>query len=166
MMVGKVHRLKREPAFFIVGIEFDTPLEILKLPTRKARQEDLGTKRVLVADDERYIRVLFDRLLSEWGYQVETAEDGQEALETLRRERIDALLLDLYMPKLSGLEVLGAINAEGLEVGLICAMSGYGDDDAAHESLRLGADDFIAKPVDPEYLKWRLGLWLAAKSVN
>ena len=73
--------------------------------------------RVLVADDDPGIRELLKRVLEQKGYEVLTAADGEAALESVRNDNPQLMLLDLYMPKLSGVEVLERIREEGHDVG-------------------------------------------------
>jgi len=115
---------------------------------------DKGT-RVLVVDDEPSVRDVLSRFLSERGYLVDAAEDGQEALALIRTDAPDIILLDLKMPRLGGIELLRILRDEGVEVAVI-TISGHADEDTARESLRLGAADFINKPFDLEYLETSL----------
>jgi CheY-like chemotaxis protein len=66
------------------------------------------------------------------------------------------------MPGINGLQVLRSIRDEGLEAGRIWAMSGYASNDDARQALRLGASDFINKPLDLKYLEWSMQLHRAA----
>jgi two-component system response regulator MprA len=114
--------------------------------------------RVLIVDDEPLVCDLLGDFLSRRGHEVSTAGDGEEALSALEAQSSDLLLLDLYLPNLDGLGVLRRIREQGLTAGTIWTMTGMGDHDAAEESLSLGADDFLAKPVDLKHLDWRLDL--------
>lgn len=111
--------------------------------------------RVLVADDDFYIRHVLDRFLSERGYAVTTAADGEEVMRLLRGDPPDIILLDIDMPKLSGLEVLRRIQSESIDVGVII-ISGHPDEEVAKKSLTMGAADFIVKPFDFAYLETSL----------
>ena len=112
------------------------------------------TNRILVADDDPDIRDVLKRVLSARGCQVETVADGEAALEALRREPPDALLLDLELPGLSGLEVLSRIKEEGLDV-VVITMSGHpvAERHLGPDSVKLGASDFILKPFDLAHLE-------------
>jgi len=101
-------------------------------------------KSVLIVDDEASVREALRQILKP-DYEVHMAADGDEALQCVRRERIDVVTLDLKMPKMSGIEVLREIKKirEDVEVIIITA---YGDPDNAGEALYYGAGDFIAKP--------------------
>lgn len=111
--------------------------------------------RVLVVDDEPFVREVLSRFLSERGYQVDVAEDGQAALDLIRADAPDIVLLDLKMPRLGGLELLRILRDDGAELAVI-TISGHADEDTARESLDLGAADFINKPFDLEYLETSL----------
>ncbi len=111
--------------------------------------------RILIADDDLPTRELLKEFLEEKGYLVLTAADGEAALESVRNDNPQLMLLDLYMPKLSGIEVLERIREEGLDVGVI-TISGTQDEDAARATFALGATDFITKPLDLEYLELSL----------
>lgn len=109
------------------------------------------SKRVLIVDDEESIRSSLERLLVFERYKTFTAADGREALEKAASERIDIVLLDIKMPGMDGLEVLGKLKETnpGLPVVII---SGHGTISTAVEATKLGAYDFIEKPIDMERL--------------
>ena len=114
--------------------------------------------RVLIVDDEPFVCDLLGDFLTRRGHEVSIAGDGNEALRALQSEGSDLLLLDLYLPHLDGLGVLRGIRDQGLRAGTIWTMTGMGDHEAAEESLNLGAEDFLTKPVDLKHLDWRLDL--------
>jgi len=107
-------------------------------------------KRILVVDDEQINLEFFDVMLSKLGFAVHKAENGQEALEAVRRLRPDLIILDNIMPKLSGWEVTKIIKsspeyAEFSEIPIIM-FSALDDVKDKVEGLELGADDYITKP--------------------
>lgn len=102
-------------------------------------------RTVLVVDDERVIREGLRRLLCSEGYQVLTARDGQEALDLLRSENIDAVLCDLKMPVKGAIEVLEELKPEHPEIPVII-LTGQGTVANAVESREKGAYAFITKP--------------------
>jgi DNA-binding NtrC family response regulator len=108
--------------------------------------------RILVVDDDPDILELLSDRLQLLGFDVSGARDGQEALSTLRREAPPLTLLDLQLPRLSGLEVLKAIQREGLETTVI-VITAWGTPERAVEAMRAGAYDFVPKPVDPAHLE-------------
>ncbi len=109
-----------------------------------------GTSTILVADDERAIREGCHRVLTNHGYQVLIAENGQVALETLSRNVVDILLLDLKMPVMGGEEVLEIVRKEHPQIPVII-ITGHGTVDTAVECMKKGAYDFVTKPfqLDP-----------------
>ena len=144
-----------------VGIAFESRLDAMRqprLPEESAEVPAQLPQRVLVVDDEPEIRSLLVRFLGSLGCEVATAANGEEALEAMRRERPDVLLLDLRMPRLDGLGVLERISSENLDIGPIWAISGYASDHEAERAMHLGATDFINKPLDLQYLEWSLSM--------
>jgi len=85
-------------------------------------------------------------------FEVACAKDGQEALSLLRQEAPPLTLLDLQLPRLSGMDVLHAIRREGLETTVI-VITALGTPERAVEAMRAGAYDFIPKPLDPGHLE-------------
>jgi DNA-binding NtrC family response regulator len=109
---------------------------------------------VLVADDDEDQRVLLERILLDAGWakhDVTLVPDGREALRALREQVFDVALLDLSMPALDGLEVFQAIGEDPHRPQVVF-VSGYGTVATATKAMKLGAYDFLEKPVDPERL--------------
>jgi len=100
---------------------------------------------VLVADDEIGVRESVGRALQREGFRVVPAEDGQAALDALRRGGVDLLVADLRMPGLGGLELLRAAKLLAPEVEVI-VLSGHGTVEEAVEAMKEGAYDFLTKP--------------------
>ena len=94
-------------------------------------------------------------LLRQDGYEVVSAGDGQEAVEELRQEPFDLMLLDLRMPGMDGLGVVEALRCWGESIPILM-ISAAGTIDSAVRALHLGADDFLTKPVEPEILSARV----------
>lgn len=103
--------------------------------------------RILVADDEREIRDLLKLYLENEKYEVIEAEDGQQALDLLRKEQVDMCLLDIMMPKVDGYHVLQELRKESNIPVII--LSAKDADSEKILGLNLGADDYIAKPFNP-----------------
>ena len=114
-----------------------------------------GTNRVLVVDDEESVLDLLGRFLTRRGYIVDTARDGEEAVDRILESPPDIVLLDIRLPKMDGLQVLRRLKEEGSDVAVI-TMSGVSDEDTARKSLELGAADFITKPFNLPYLETSL----------
>ena len=103
--------------------------------------------RILVVDDDADVRDVLTRFLKRRGYIVEHACDGEEALDAVREHEPDLMLLDIYLPKMTGLDVLLHMRDEHLYARTI-ALSGIPDDQIVQSSKELGAVDFMAKPFD------------------
>ncbi len=106
-------------------------------------------RKVLVVDDEEIVRLSHMRTLAGQSCSVEAARGGEEALEKMRTAPADVVLLDLRMPGMDGLAALKAIKEQwpATEVVII---TGYPSVVTAREAVRLGAFDYLAKPVDPD----------------
>ena len=123
--------------------------------------------RLLVADDNKVNRLLLGRSLEQLGHRVAMAENGRIALEMLRREAFDLLLLDMEMPEMSGFQVLEQMVADlqlrDLPVIVTSSLEGV-----AHVArcIELGADDYLPKPVNPVLLKARIGSSLEKKRLR
>jgi DNA-binding NtrC family response regulator len=102
--------------------------------------------RILVVDDEANIRALIDEILSEEGYDVTTAADAKQARAARKEQDYDLILLDIWMPDTDGISLLKEWSDNGTS-GAVVMMSGHGPVDTAVEATRLGAVDFIEKPV-------------------
>lgn len=109
---------------------------------------------IVVADDEKHIVQLIKLYLSNEGFRVETAADGQEALDKARRLRPDLIVLDLMMPRLDGWEVCRRLRKESnIPVIMLTART---DDVDKIVGLELGADDYVTKPFNPRELVARV----------
>ena len=109
---------------------------------------------ILVADDEKHIVQLVKLYLTNEGFRVETAADGQEALEKARRLRPDLIVLDLMMPRVDGWEVCRRLRKESnVPVIMLTART---DDVDKIVGLELGADDYVTKPFNPRELVARV----------
>ena len=102
---------------------------------------------ILVVDDDADVRDMLVRFLKRRGYAVDSARDGEEALASVRAHDPDLMLLDIYLPKMSGLEVLYEIQDDDLNTRTI-ALSGIPDDQMVRSTKELGAVAFLAKPFD------------------
>lgn len=108
--------------------------------------------KILVADDDQTLREELAGLLREDGHVVVTAADGGEALKTVDRESFEVALLDLRMPKATGLEVLHRLRVVRPETAVVM-ITGQGTIDTAVEAMKGGAIDFVEKPYDLEALR-------------
>jgi len=101
--------------------------------------------RVLVVDDERPIRFLMEKELPRAGCVVTCAESGEDALERLRTQEFDVVLMDLKMPGIGGLEALRRIRESGASAEVV-VLTGHPDVTSAIEAMKLGAYDYLTKP--------------------
>ena len=108
--------------------------------------------KVLVVDDEPEAVELLVEFLSSKGYEVLTATSGEEALRRVREDRPHLVLLDVQMPKMSGLDVLRRIREIDAEMGVIM-VTAVNEEDVGRQALELGAFDYIVKPLDLKYLE-------------
>ena len=105
--------------------------------------------RILVVDDERNIRNNLSMVLEAEGYKVDTASNGDDALTKVKEGLYDIAFVDIQMPKMNGLELLGYLR--GIRPNLaVVILTAYGTVARAVEAMKLGATDFIEKPFDPK----------------
>ena len=116
--------------------------------------------RVLVVDDEEVVRLGYRRVLSSDGFRVIAAGNGPEALELMTGgDHFDVVLLDLRMPGMDGMEVLRTIKKQWPESEVV-VVTGHASIDTAKEAVKLGAYDYLAKPVVPEaVIRATTGAW-------
>lgn len=108
--------------------------------------------RILVVDDEASMCDFLSVVLSNEGYSVKAVQDGQQALEILKKEPYHCMILDLKMPKMDGLEVLRQAKAIAPEIGVV-VITAYASLQSAIEALRLGALDYVNKPFKVDEIK-------------
>ncbi len=106
---------------------------------------------ILVIDDEPGIRATVKGILEDEGYRTLTAEDGPMGLDLLRRESVEVVILDVWLPRMGGIDVLKAIKTDHPTVETI-VVSGHASIDMAVNAVKLGAFDFIEKPLSIERL--------------
>ncbi len=104
--------------------------------------------RVLIAEDEKVTRLALARILEKAGMKIVQAADGKEALELFRRERPAAVILDIMMPVMNGLDTIRQLKDLDASVPVIIA-TGRGDISSAVDTMKLGAYDFLVKPIEP-----------------
>jgi DNA-binding response OmpR family regulator len=115
-------------------------------------------RHVAVVEDDRVMANGLALVLRLWGFEVTIVHDGNRALEAIRAARPDAVLLDLGLPGLSGLDVARQIRSEAaLGDVLLIALTGFGDEPSRQASAEAGFDRHLMKPVEPERLRALLG---------
>ena len=107
--------------------------------------------KILVADDEKTTRELLARALASKGFTVETALDGADALEKIRRQHFDMLITDLLMPNMIGTELIQK-SREILPDLIVIVITAHATLETAIEALKQGAYDYITKPFEPEFI--------------
>ena len=103
--------------------------------------------KILIIDDEAPIRASLKEILEYENYQVMEAEDGAEGLKLATKFAFDVVFCDIKMPKMDGLEVLDALVEKGID-GRVIMISGHGTVETAVQAIKVGAFDFIQKPLD------------------
>jgi len=107
----------------------------------------MAQKRILIVDDEKLVRWTLTQKCAEFGYLSMEAASGEEALRMLQTEQVDIILLDVHLPDLSGIEVLDKLKSAG-ETRSVIMMTADPQLDDVKAALRLGAYDFVSKPIN------------------
>ena len=112
----------------------------------------MSDKTVLVVDDDTAHATMLKTLMKGWGYAVQVALDGDEGVEAVTNSPFDLVLLDMKMVKMSGMEALAKIHAFNPALPVII-MTAYSSVDTAVQALKIGAYDYLTKPLDFDKLK-------------
>lgn len=112
----------------------------------------MRTKKIMVVDDERLIRWTLEQKLSREGYEVITAEKGQECLDKVKEDLPDLLILDLRLPDIDGLTLLQTLRETDKNL-VIIMMTAHGGVESAVQAMKMGVFDYISKPFDYDELK-------------
>ena len=124
-------------------------------------------ERILVVDDNRVNRMTLLSSLQTLGYQVELAENGRQALEMVRAEAFDLMLLDILMPEMDGFEVLDHLQANGqLHELPVIVVSSVDDMDSIVRGIEMGAEDYLPKPFNATLLRARISASLEKKRLR
>ncbi len=107
------------------------------------------TKKIIVVDDEQDIRIALFESLSRQGYNVSVAENGAVALDIIKRNPPDLVITDIKMPQIDGLQLLRELRRQSRDLQVLI-ITGHATVDSAVEAMKLGAFDYILKPVSPE----------------
>ncbi len=114
-------------------------------------------KRILIADDEPDILEIVSYNLGKEGYEVYTAKDGNEAIERAKQLNPDLIILDVMMPKKTGVEVCSILRSQALfQETLIIFLTALSDEASHIKGLETGADDYVSKPISPKVLVSRV----------
>lgn len=129
----------------------------------------MGKAHILIVEDEADIQQLVSYNLIKAGFHVSCADSGEEALDHLRKEMIDCVLLDLMLPGMSGLElcsvVKGAKDKESRNIPIIM-MTAKGEEEDVVSGFECGADDYVTKPFSPKVLVARVKAVLKRSHAN
>jgi len=118
---------------------------------------EIKTKKILIADDEQDILDIISYNLIAEGYEVITANNGHEAIEKAKQYNPDLIILDIMMPKKTGLEVCNILRKDVLfKDTLIIFLTALNDEDTHIKGLETGADDYISKPISTKILLSRV----------
>lgn len=117
----------------------------------------MAGERILICDDGRENRdFIIDYIIQPNGFEALTAKNGLEAMDIMRQQPLDLILLDLQMPKMGGMEVLDAMNAEEIDVPVVL-MTFHGSEEIAIEVYRKGVRDYVKKPFSVEEMTSAIG---------
>jgi two-component system response regulator PilR (NtrC family) len=122
-------------------------------------------KRVLVVDDEENIRQILEEYLTEFGYEVVCAVNGQEALQIYKNGRFDVILSDLVMRPVGGLELLSEIKKVDPDA-IFIMITGYPSVESALEAIKKGARDYITKPFNIDEIRLKMERVLLEQSLQ
>src|ERR1044071_3445234 len=122
------------------------------MPVTAARRDHMRHGKILVVDDEPAERDGLARLVGQWGYDVETAASGGEALNLIDTQPPAVVVTDLVLPEMDGLPQLQKLKETGRSP-IMLVVTGYGTVETAVEAMRHGAFDYLTKPVDTTRLQ-------------
>ena len=118
---------------------------------------EAAKKKVLIADDEQDILEIISYNLTKEGYEIYTAKDGMEAIDKANQVKPDLIILDIMMPKKSGIEVCEILRTQpSFHDTLIIFLTALSDEGSQVKGLELGADDYLNKPISPKVLVSRV----------
>lgn len=121
--------------------------------------------RILVVDDEESIREFLDIMLKKEGYEVTLAEDGQVALEFVKKKTFDMVISDLQMPNMTGLELLKEVKIQFPDI-VFLMITAFGTTESAVEAMKLGAYDYITKPFKIDEVRINIAQALRSKNLE
>ncbi|MBL7892634.1 MAG: response regulator transcription factor [Bacteroidia bacterium] len=125
----------------------------------------MATKRVLLVEDEEHLRDMLKLNLELEGYFVQSADNGKKALQVFRSARYDLLVLDVMLPEMDGYTLCETIRLENVTVPILFLTAKGGSDDRI-KGLKLGADDYLAKPFNLEEFLLRAKILLKRSEKN
>ncbi len=120
---------------------------------------------ILIAEDDRETRQLLIEYLIQEGYEAIGVQNGQEALSVIRNQHVDVLITDLKMPKLDGMRLLSKVKKENQRI-VVLMITGFACVNSAVRAMKLGAEDYITKPINFEELRIQLTKALEKQSIK
>jgi len=120
--------------------------------TRRRRRLGIMGEKILIVDDEENSRIGLSKILTKSGYEVLTAENGRQALDTIKQEGCYLVITDMKMPEMDGIQLLREIKQYDPDIGVII-VTAYGEVDSYLESMNLGAFEYLNKPIKVDELK-------------
>lgn len=125
----------------------------------------LITKKILIVEDDPGVLRATSFILEKEGYQIITAQDGLEGLKKAKEDNPDLLILDVMLPGIDGFEICHSLRGDPQTADMpILMFSAKGQESDKATGLKVGADEYITKPVDREVLINKVAAWLSAKS--
>ena len=124
-------------------------------------QKRISVKRVLVVDDDS-MNLVMTRMIMEKSYDVLLTESGAQALDLLKREEIELVLLDIEMPNMSGIETFERLRASSIDVPVVF-LTASGEREDVLDAIKLGAKNYLKKPFNPQELLKRVAKELEGK---
>jgi len=118
---------------------------------------------VLIVEDDAATRRLYKFLLTNGGYPVLEAEDGVAALEQLAAHHCDLVITDMNMPRMDGMELISAIRRD-FDFVYVFLFTAFGTPDTEKQAMRIGANDYLAKPFDFEELERRVHMFFQSRA--
>jgi len=126
-------------------------------------------QRLLVVEDDQFLRELYDQLLKEEGYDVEIAEDGEIGFEKISEGGFDLVLLDIMLPKIDGLEILKKLKEHGPKKpnGPVVLLTNLGQDSIIKEGFSLGASGYLIKSaMNPDQVLAEVKVFLSKSNLS
>src|SRR5689334_24004294 len=115
--------------------------------------EKTSRERVLVVEDDAAQRLGLQQLLKSWGYSVDVATDGRQAIDKISSDRPAIVLTDMVMPGMGGMDLLKTLKAQDDTDITVVLLTAQGSVETAVEAIKQGAYDYLTKPVDPQRLR-------------
>ena len=120
--------------------------------------------QILIVEDDKNVRKLMSAVLTRYGYEPITAENGEEALEILDHHHVDLILLDVMMPRMDGYEFTNTLRSAGSTIPILMVTARETQNDKKRGFI-VGADDYMVKPVDEEEMVLRIAALLRRSQI-